>query len=218
MKKYFLVLSLIVGLFFSGCGANQSNSSSAAQQTQAFLQMVETSIVETLSAAVSESAQTATSQVVESVINTPVPSLTSTVAPAVSTVVPTQGAGVFTPTPTALPTPCYLAVLVEETIPDGTIIKIGDGFTKTWVVRNAGVCSWSENFRWILVEGGDFRGDTDVKISRDDVEPGDTITISIEMGAPMIPGRYYSVYKIFTEDGVEITPNGFWIDVTVEEN
>ena len=123
-----------------------------------------------------------------------------------------------TSTPTPLPTPCYLAVLVSETIPDGTTIRIGDGFTKTWVVMNAGVCAWSENFRWRLVEGEDFRGPTDLKISTEDVMPGETIAISIEMGAPLIPGHYRSVYKIFTEEGAEITPNGFWIDVVVIEN
>lgn len=216
MKKTILIFSFLLILLVSGCGGGQEISAVDQQATVDFSHAVETSIVETIAAVIPEDEETPAPGQTEVPPVDPLPTLTNTVVP-LATLAPTQPSSAFTPTPTPLSTPCYLAVLVEETIPDGTVITIGDGFTKVWVVRNAGVCSWSEDFRWQLVSGHDFRGITDVKISNKDVQPGESITISIEMGSPLIPGDYRSVYKIFTPEGAEITPNGFWIDVIVVE-
>jgi hypothetical protein len=216
MKKTLITTLIFLALLASGCGSNTNDQQADdLQATQDFLDAVATGIVETIEAALQETAaSTLTDQAVPTQAD--IPTATFTVPP-LPTLAPTQPPVAFTPTPTPLPTPCYRAELVEETIPDGTVIIIGDGFTKTWVIKNTGVCAWSEDFRWKLVEGDDFRGATDLKISNEDVMPGETITISIEMGAPMIPGHYRSIYKLFTDEGAEVTPNGFWIDVEVVE-
>jgi hypothetical protein len=212
MKKSILVFSLILSLFAAGCGSQDNQVSVSERATQDFIRAVETSIVETIDASIQETldVSTPTNQVDQ-------PTATNAVS-LQPTNAPTQPQSAFTPTPTDLPTPCYLAELVEENIPDGTVMNGGDGFTKQWVVMNAGVCAWGEKFRWVLVSGDDFGGPTNVKISNEDVMPGETVSVSIEMGAPIIPGHYHSVYKIFTDEGVEITPNGFWIDFVVADN
>ena len=211
MKKQMWIVILLMSFLVVGCGSQSDENS--LQETQQFLDAVETGIVETIAAAFP---QTATSVAVDTPTVTPSPGSddVSVVEPSLA---PTQPSSAFTPTPTLLPTPCYRAELIDETIPDGTVITIGDGFTKTWVVQNTGVCAWNKDFTWKLVEGNDFRGETSLKFSSGDVMPGEVVSISIEMGSPFLPGYYRTIYKIFTDEGAEVTPNGFWIDVEVVE-
>lgn len=217
MKKIIFIFSIVNLLLIVGCGGQNNNSPvDSIQQTQAFLNAVETGIVKTIAAGVEMTATMKSKNNLPAEKSEIVPSSTMT-AQAQPSIAPTQPSSSFTATPTQLSTPCYRAELVEETIPDGTVIKIGQGFTKTWIVKNTGVCAWSENFRWILVEGEDFRAPTNLEISTEEILPGETIQISLEMGPPFIPGHYRSVYKIFTDEGAEVTPNGFWIDVEVVE-
>jgi len=216
MKKVILTLSVCLVVLMAGCGGAKNAANMDEQATLDFQNAVETGLVQTIAAVVDATTTAAAS--VEATDEQPPdsvgPTATQTTA-SQATLSPTQPQAAFTPTPTELSTPCFLAELVEETIPDGTVFEVGDGFVKTWVVRNSGVCAWGEDFRWQLVSGHDLKGVTDVKIAREDVQPGDTITISIEMSAPITPGPYHSVYKIFTDEGGEVTPNGFWIDIEV---
>jgi hypothetical protein len=122
----------------------------------------------------------------------------------------------FTPTATDLPTPCYLAELVDETIPDGTKMGPGQGFIKIWNIRNAGVCEWTEDFHWVLTDGEDFRGPVDLRFGKT-VMPGEVLKVALELSTPNVPGSYEGIYKIINEEDALVTPNGFWIRIVVEE-
>jgi len=212
MKNSIFSLTLIIIVLAAGCG-NQSNANTNLQETQDFMNAVETGIIETIEAAIKETSLAIQEE------NPAIPQ-SSDVSESDSpgpTLPPTQPVPVFTATPSPLPPPCYRAELVDETIPDGTVIRIGDGFTKTWMVKNTGVCAWNKDFTWKLVDGNDFRGETELKLTNGEILPGEVVSISIEMGSPLIPGRYRTIYKIFTDEGAEVTPNGFWIDVEVIE-
>jgi hypothetical protein len=211
MKKRKIFSLIGIAVFLSACGSSKSEE---INLTKEFESAVETAIIETLTVSVPQptevfeeptsSTQEANSQVI------PNPTSTATVVQ-----LPTQTPGVVNPTSTVLPTPCYRAELVEETIPDGTVIPAGQYFSKIWIVKNTGVCEWTKDFRWTLVEGEDFGAATDLPLNSN-VLPGEEIKILLELKAPLIAGAYKGIYQIFTDEGASVTPSGFWVLITVQ--
>ena len=95
---------------------------------------------------------------------------------------------------------CYDSALVSNvTIPDGTEMKPGDGFTKTWQIENTGTCDWDNDFR-IQFVGGDIFGSDTTKIRRY-VRPGETVNISLKMVAPNGSGPVTSSWRIADASG-----------------
>ena len=39
----------------------------------------------------------------------------------------------------------------RQSVPDGTTVKAGQEFTKTWRIANRGTCAWSAGYRLALV-------------------------------------------------------------------
>ncbi|MCB2179563.1 hypothetical protein KQH54_00405 [bacterium] len=219
MKTILKISLLLLILLLAGCSANASNEDSL-QLTLDFESAVGTAIVETIAAALPQTDENPL-QVQPSI--TPVPQdsavqvLMSTSTPEVIYAETSPATGInYTPTPTDLSTPCYMAELVGETIPDDTVFAPGTGFVKVWQIRNAGVCEWTEDFHWVLAEGEEFRGPTDLKLGRS-VYPGEILEVKLELSTPNIPGTYEGIYKIETDEGALVTPNGFWIRVIIED-
>ena len=95
---------------------------------------------------------------------------------------------------------CYDSALVSNvTIPDGTELKPGEGFTKTWQIENTGTCDWDNDFR-IQFVGGDIFGSDTTKI-RKYVRPGETVNISLKMVAPNGSGIVTSSWRIADASG-----------------
>lgn len=46
-----------------------------------------------------------------------------------------------------------LRFVADLTIPDGTLVWPGQVFIKTWRVRNAGTCTWTDSYQWLRVRG-----------------------------------------------------------------
>ena len=84
------------------------------------------------------------------------------------------------------------------------------------MIRNTGVCAWTEDFRWVLVEGEDFNAATDLKFDRV-VNPNEDLRVQMELKTPPLEGVYKGTYKIFTDDGGEVTPLGFWVTIISEK-
>jgi len=211
MKKTLILLFFLVTIMLAGCTTTQENE---LELTKEFESAVETAIVETIAASINETeSPPGTLSPTEAVTIT---KETSTQVPAVTqTNLPTQTIAPLLPTSTTLPTPCYRAELVEETIPDGTKIPPGQWFAKIWTVRNTGVCEWTEDFRWVFVEGEDFNGVTDVTLNQV-VLPGEELEVLLELKAPLTAGAYKGTYQILTETGASVTPLGFWVTIVVE--
>ena len=104
-------------------------------------------------------------------------------------------------TPTTTSGGCYHATLVNDvTIPNGTELKPGETFTKTWEIKNAGTCDWNSNFK-ITYVGGDLFGSDTTKI-RKFVGEGDTTNISLPpMTAPSGSGSVTSSWQMATDSG-----------------
>ncbi len=121
--------------------------------------------------------------------------------PGLATITPQSSqAPVFTnvPQPTSAPqaSACDRAKFVKDvTVPDDTQMQPGASFTKTWRLKNVGQCTWNEDYALVFV-GGDLLGaDGEVLLTKE-VEPDETVDVSVEMVAPAAGGTYRSEWKL----------------------
>ena len=115
---------------------------------------------------------------------------------------PTQA---VTPTGTTTPPSCTMsaALLQDLSIPDGTILKPGQQFTKTWRVQNNGTCDW-ENYKLVFVRGSLLGGNSPSLLPK--VSAGSTLDISLELFAPSYQGEYSGYWQIQSDKGSLIGP------------
>ena len=111
-----------------------------------------------------------------SITPTPTPSPTST--------------STATGTPTPIPVPCNRArFLGDVTIPDGTLLYPETSFTKIWRLQNTGSCSWTTSYALVFYGGDLMDGPTAVSLPYN-VNPGDTIDLSVHLTTPRRAGTY----------------------------
>lgn len=151
-------------------------------------------------------------------------------APATSTIAPTATlAPSSTPLPSATPipsattvpptpVPCNIAKFeADVTVPDGSRFDPGEAFTKTWRIKNAGTCKWTQDFALIFVTGDAMSGDA-VSLTRE-VAPGQSVEISVDLVAPSIPGSYRGNWMLRDDKGGAIGIGGpeksVWVDIEV---
>lgn len=91
----------------------------------------------------------------------------------------------------------------DVTIPDGTIMKPGEDFTKTWAIRNTGNCTWDEGYTLVFVGGDRDIDPVDFKFTKssDFVAPGAAINISVPLTAPLAPGKYQGTWRMQSDSG-----------------
>ncbi|REG05474.1 NBR1-Ig-like domain-containing protein [Pelolinea submarina] len=118
------------------------------------------------------------------------------------------------PTPTINPTPCNLSHWTGETIPDGTSMDAGDTFTKSWTLRNDGICDWTTDYQFVFVEGDRMGGASTQNLSSR-IEPGESITLSVQLTAPDDDGEYRGVWRLRSDDGEKF--GNYWVDIYVGE-
>lgn len=115
-------------------------------------------------------------------------------------------------TPSATPLPCNRPKFQSETIPDGTSFDAGDGFTKSWTIRNDGTCTWDSSYRFVFTEGSQMGGPSSISLPKV-VAPGETVTISISLTAPATNGSYKGTWRLKSGAG-ELFGN-YWAQIYV---
>jgi hypothetical protein len=186
--KYILLSSIIAtSLLITACGAE-----STPEPTQV-VNSIETAVAETVAA------QNATQSAGSSM--PAAPTLTST--PLVFSPTLTPLAPIASPT---LPgntskSQCASASLVSETIPDGTIFKPGEKFTKTWEIKNTSTCTWDTTYK-IVFWNGDLLGGAYYYNLPQMVAPDQTLPISLVLTAPADGAVYESEWMLQTPDKI----------------
>lgn len=104
-------------------------------------------------------------------------------------------------TPGGLKTPiCNDSLFVEDvSIPDGTVLKPGESFKKTWRLKNSGICAWTADYALGFAYGDQMKGST-TKIAKI-VSPGGTVDITLNLRAPMNRCWYGSWWRMKTDRG-----------------
>jgi hypothetical protein len=119
--------------------------------------------------------------------------------------------------------PCNRAAagkpFIDVTIPDGTRLKPGESFTKTWRLANNGSCAWSSAYGAVWFSGEKFASSKSQNFSGS-VLPGESIDISLDLVAPEAAGFHQGNWKLRTGDGAlfGLGPEGespFWVRVEV---
>ncbi len=100
-----------------------------------------------------------------------------------------------------------VAFVKDVTVPDGTPVKMGTTFSKTWRIRNTGTVSW-QNRALVRLTPQDERLCT----SADRVEvaktaAGQEVDITVEFVAPWYPGSCRTDWKMVDQHGQFVFPD-----------
>ncbi|MEW5867971.1 MAG: NBR1-Ig-like domain-containing protein [Chloroflexota bacterium] len=127
------------------------------------------------------------------------------------------------PASTPTPLPCDRAKFIADvTIPDGTSIKPGQVFVKTWRLQNAGSCTWNPAYT-LVVEGQNIfnaPSPSPITLTNASVPPGSNIDISISLTAPLTGGDYKGTFKLANPAGQKFGigdgSKPFWAQIKVQ--
>jgi len=129
---------------------------------------------------------------------------TATIPPNITFPTPTSGFAVV-PTKTASKSgtdaSCGKANYVSETIPDGTIMKPGNVFTKTWQLKNSSSCTWDTTYKIIFWDGNTLGGASYYSLPQA-VAPEGVIDISLVLTAPSEEGTFTSEWMLQTPNNI----------------
>ncbi len=88
----------------------------------------------------------------------------------------------------------------DVTIPDDTSLPPGEGFTKTWRVKNTGSCTWTTAYSLVFVDGNDLSGPSSQPLLGN-VAPNESTDISLELRAPVTNGVHRGNWKLRNSNG-----------------
>jgi hypothetical protein len=176
-----LILTLILVALLFSCGTNQTDST--------YINLIRTQAVATYASSLTETlAPVSTAAPTLKVEQTPTPSIiTATIT--------------TTPEATFTANPCYNLLWIEDvTIPDGTQMKAGEVFTKTWLVQNIGGCAWHAGFTFQNVGGDPMRGN--IVTMQEAIQTGSKREISVQLVVPSgVNGIIQSSWRMADENG-----------------
>ncbi len=133
-----------------------------------------------------------------------------------------------TPGPSATPTssePCNRATFEgDATIPDGSLLPPNTRFTKTWLVKNTGACTWTPGYNVIFAgRGNALTGQVAFPlVTQGEVKPGEVTRVSVDLTAPAEAGEYQGYWRLRSDKGQEFGtgPTGagdFYVQIQVAE-
>ena len=207
MKKSLKTISwiIILALLLSACNLGVS----ATPDAGATLNPLYTAAAQTLDAMENQASATPGSIVA-----------TSTLFP---TATPPLAFASSTPYVYVSPVPvkrCDVAAFIKDvTVTDGSIIGPGKSFTKTWRIQNVGTCSWTPSYALVFINGDGMSAPNLVSLSGN-VNPGDTVDLSVNLTAPSQKGHYRNYWKLRNAAGVVFgigtqADTAFWVDINV---
>jgi hypothetical protein len=132
---------------------------------------------------------------------------TNTLPPGVTPIRPTPTGPTPTTDPNSLLTrtlvgKCNAAFFVDDIGPiqDDSEVKAGTKFTKTWDVRNIGLCTWNRSYRLIFQYGQHMNGPNSVDFA-EIVPPNKNFWISVTLTAPQSAGVHTGQWYLQDPDG-----------------
>jgi len=127
---------------------------------------------------------------------------------AINTAIPTTAVP-----PTGISNCNDLQFVTDVTIPDGTVLSPGENFTKTWRLKNAGTCTWTPAYAVVFSSGNSMNGPATQALTGN-VNPGQTVDISVNLTAPGSEGDYTGYYKLRDAGGILF--DQFYVQIEVQ--
>ncbi|HJW91317.1 MAG TPA: NBR1-Ig-like domain-containing protein [Anaerolineales bacterium] len=196
---------LVLSLALAGCGRAAPASSSPTPQPDAVL---------TAAAQTAEARLTAQSQPTATPTQSPVPISAPTTSAPAEVLTATLPVG-FTPTaPPGGSAGGDLAVYFADiTIPDGTDLKPGESFTKTWRLSNAGTSTWTTNYALAFIGGAQMGAPAAVPLTKQ-VAPGEMVDISVNLVAPLEGGNHRGFWEMRNASG-QLFATAIFVEIDV---
>ena len=109
--------------------------------------------------------------------------------------------------------------VADVTVPDGMSFASSAAFKKTWRLKNIGSCTWSTSYALVFDSGEKMGGPTAVTFPNQ-VAPGQTLDISVDLTAPGTAGHYIGYWKFRNSSGTlfgigSTTNKSFWVEINV---
>lgn len=111
------------------------------------------------------------------------------------------------PGATNTPNPCVVGArfIGDVNYPPGSQIQPGTAFQKTWQIQNTGSCIWINTYGLQNTFGGSFGARSPSPLGQN-IAPGQTSNISVNMVAPQQPGTYNSGWQLRAPNGILFGP------------
>jgi hypothetical protein len=93
---------------------------------------------------------------------------------------------------------------LDVTIPDGTPMTPGQDFTKTWKIKNTGICTWDTGYKPIFAYSNppnERMGAQPIPLTTL-VAPGEEVDVSVQFKAPTTPGEYSGYWQMVNSKGI----------------
>lgn len=119
------------------------------------------------------------------------------------------------PSPPCLDEAVYVG---DISVPDGTLFRPGEAFTKTWRVRNTGTCTWGAGYSLAYTSGDIMSGEFNNPIGP--ISPGELADITVDLVAPARGGEQIGYWQFQNASGKPfgVGYNGgypFWVKINV---
>ncbi len=124
--------------------------------------------------------------------------------------------------PTTVQIPCDRAGFVKDvTINDGTKVKAGEVFNKTWRLRNDGSCPWTSAYAVVFDHGDQMGATMAINFTAADIAPGQSVDVTVTLTAPTKPGTYQGFFLLKNASGRKFgignnADQAFWVKIVVE--
>lgn len=93
---------------------------------------------------------------------------------------------------------------LDVTVPDGTPMTPGQDFTKTWKIKNTGICTWDTNYKAIF----SYSSPPNERMNAQPipltglVAPGQEVDVSVQFKAPTTAGEYTGYWQMVNAKGI----------------
>lgn len=138
-----------------------------------------------------EQSPSATARVVETQTNIQAATSSSQTQPAVTSTTASSSSGA-SPTP-ALPDDATFGG--DITFPDYSVMTSGESFTKTWRLRNTGESTWTTSYALVFDDGDQMSAPDSVPF-QEEVLPGESVNLSVDLTAPDDAGEYSGFWML----------------------
>jgi transcriptional regulator with XRE-family HTH domain len=108
------------------------------------------------------------------------------------------------------------SAFVSEAPPDGAPIPCGSRFTKTWTIRNSGSVAWhGRRLRRIGPTTGPWTLTSARHIPIPETEPGQTVSLSVDVRTPQMETAAYAQWKMVDEDDLLYFPDRYSVGLAL---
>lgn len=196
MKSYRF---FVIGLAFLLASCNLPSKNAATESPNAIL----TAAAQTVEASLTQAALANTPTPLPPTDTPPPPPPTATLAGPLPTTPPLA---------TATQNCDKADFITDVTISDGTTLNANESFVKTWRLKNIGTCSWTPSYT-VVFESGDAMSGPAAQALSGNVNPGQTVDISVNLKAPSANGTYRGNWALRNAAGVIFAR--FYVDIKV---